>query len=91
MNIYTITMQDSLSYLILILIGVVLYLLIYQRKNKVEPKDHSQEINNLKDSINNSFNSMTSSFNSLSKDVTRDMTQTLTSVNEKVAAFNTHV
>ena len=47
MNIYTITMQDSLSYLILILIGVVLYLLIYQRKNKVEPKDHSQEINNL--------------------------------------------
>tara|TARA_B100000214_G_scaffold272396_1_gene202625 strand:- start:268 stop:1173 length:906 start_codon:yes stop_codon:yes gene_type:complete len=34
---------------------------------------------------------MTSSFNSLSKDVTRDMTQTLTSVNEKVAAFNTHV
>ena len=91
MNIYTITMQDSLSYLILVLIGVVIYLLISQRKNKTEPKDHSQEINNLKDSINNSFNSMTSSFNSLSKDVTRDMTQTLTSVNEKVAAFNTHV
>ena len=34
---------------------------------------------------------MTASFNSLSKDVTRDMTQTLTSVNEKVAAFNTQV
>ena len=71
--------------------GVIIYLLISQRKNKVEPKDHSQEINNLKDSINNSFNSMTSSFNSLSKDVTRDMTSTLTSVNEKVAAFNTNV
>ncbi len=84
-------MQDSLSYIILVLIGVIIYLLISQKKNKVEPKDHSQEINNLKDSINTSFNSMTSSFNSLSKDVTRDMTQTLTSVNEKVAAFNTHV
>jgi len=84
-------MQDSLLYIILVLMGVIIYLLISQRKNKVEPKDHSQEINNLKDSINNSFNSMTSSFNSLSKDVTRDMTSTLTSVNEKVAAFNTNV
>ena len=34
---------------------------------------------------------MSSSFNSLSKDVTRDMTQTLTSVNEKVSAFNLQV
>jgi len=34
---------------------------------------------------------MSASFNSLSKDVTRDMTQTLTSVNEKVSAFNTQV
>ena len=34
---------------------------------------------------------MSTSFNSLSKDVTRDMTQTLTSVNEKVSAFNTQV
>ena len=31
---------------------------------------------------------MSSSFNSLSKDVTRDMTQTLTSVNEKVSKLN---
>ena len=34
---------------------------------------------------------MSTSFNSLSKDVTRDMTQTLTSVNEKVSAFNIQV
>ena len=34
---------------------------------------------------------MTASFNSLSKDVTRDMTQTLTSVNQKVEAFNMQV
>ncbi len=84
-------MQDSLSYIILILIGVVIYLLINQRKNKEDPKDNAEDINNLKESINNSFNTMSASFNSLSKDVTRDMTQTLTSVNEKVSAFNFQV
>jgi len=84
-------MQDSLSYIILVLIGVVIYLLVVQRKNKEEPKDNAQELNNLKESINNSFNTMSTSFNNLSKDVTRDMTQTLTSVKEKVSAFNTQV
>ena len=84
-------MQDSLLYIILALMGFIIYLLVTQNKNKEEPKDSSQELNNLKESINNSFNTMSSSFNSLSKDVTRDMTQTLTSVNEKVSAFNTQV
>ena len=84
-------MQDSLSYIILVLIGVVIYLLVIQRKNKEEPKDNTQELSNLKESINNSFNTMSASFNNLSKDVTRDMTQTLTSVKEKVSAFNTQV
>jgi len=84
-------MQDSLSYIILVLIGVVIYLLVIQRKNKEEPKDNTQELNNLKESINNSFNTMSASFNNLSKDVTRDMTQTLTSVKEKVSTFNTQV
>ena len=84
-------MQDSLSYIILVLIGVVIYLLVVQRKNKEEPKDNAQELNNLKESINNSFNTMSTSFNNLSKDVTRDMTQTLTSVKEKVSTFNTQV
>ena len=84
-------MQDSLSYLILVLIGVVIYLLIIQRKNTEDPKNNSEDLNNLKESINSSFNTMSASFNSLSKDVTRDMTQTLTSVNEKVSAFNTQV
>ena len=84
-------MQDSLLYVILVLIGVVIYLLIAQRKNKEEPKNNTEDLNNLKESINNSFNTMSASFNSLSKDVTRDMTQTLTSVNEKVSAFNIQV
>ena len=84
-------MEDSLLYIILILIGIVIYLLIKQDKNKIETKDNSQDINNLRNSINASFNNMSSSFNSLSKDVTRDMTQALTSVNEKVSTFNTQV
>ncbi len=84
-------LQDSLLYIILILVSIVMYLLISDRKNKQEPRDNTQDINNLKESINSSFNTMTASFNSLSKDVTRDMTQTLTSVNEKVAAFNSQV
>ncbi len=84
-------MQDSLLYVILVLIGVVIYLLIAQRKNKEDPKNNTEDLNNLKESINNSFNTMSASFNSLSKDVTRDMTQTLTSVNEKVSAFNAQV
>ena len=75
----------------MVLIGIVIYLLITQRKNKAEPIDNTNEINNLKENINNSLNTMSASFNSLSKDVTRDMTQTLTSVNEKVSAFNTQV
>ena len=85
------SMQDSILYLILVLMVIIIYLLITQRRNKSEPKDNSQEINNLRDSINSSFNTMSASFNSLSKDVTRDMTQTLTSVNQKVEAFNMQV
>ena len=84
-------MQDSLLYIILALMGVIIYLLVTQHKNKEEPKDSSQELNNLKESINNSFNTMSSSFNSLSKDVTRDMTEALTKVDEKVGNFNKQI
>ncbi len=84
-------MQDSLLYLILLLIGIVIYLLITQRKKKKDSEDNTEDLKNLRESINNSFNNMSVSFNNLSKDVTRDMTKTLTSVNEKVAAFNIQV
>ena len=66
-------MEDSLLYVILILVSIVMYLLISDRKNKKEPKDNTQDINSLKESLNSSFNTMTASFNSLSKDVTRDL------------------
>jgi len=68
----------------------VIYLLITQSKNKEEVKN-SEEFVRLKDSLNSSLNNMSASFNTLSKDVTRDMTQALTKVEEKVGVFNKQV
>ena len=76
--------------LVLILISVVIYLLISQ-KNKKDDNTQNTEINQLKESLNNSLNTMSTSFNSLSKDVTRDMAQTMTKVEEKMNVFNKQV
>ena len=83
-------MQESVLYIVLALLCVVIYLLISQRKNKDEGKN-SEELNRLKDSLTGSINTMSTSFNTLSKDVTRDMTQALTKVDEKVNVFNQQV
>ena len=79
-------MQDSILYIVLILLFVVIYLLLKQKKSK-----NNEELERLKETLNNSINTMSTSFNSLSKDVTRDMTQALTKVDEKVGAFNKQV
>jgi len=88
---------DSLIYivsaLIVLLVAVLaidIYLLINRRKQKDENKS-MEEMNRLKESLNNSINNMSTSFNNLSKDVTRDMTQALTKVDEKVGVFNKQV
>tara|TARA_Y100000590_G_scaffold50027_1_gene52808 strand:+ start:966 stop:2006 length:1041 start_codon:yes stop_codon:yes gene_type:complete len=83
-------MQESILYIVLVLLCIVVYLLISQRKNKDEDKNN-QELDKLKDSLTNSINTMSTSFNTLSKDVTRDMTQALTKVDEKVNVFNQQV
>ncbi len=83
-------MEESILYIVLALLCVVIYLLITQRKNKEEVKN-SEEFVRLKDSLNSSLNTMSASFNTLSKDVTRDMTQALTKVDEKVGVFNKQV
>ena len=83
-------MQESVLYIVLILLCVVIYLLIFQRKNKFESKNN-EELNQLKDSLTGSISTMSTSFNNLSKDVTRDMTQALTKVDEKVSVFNQQV
>ena len=83
-------MQESVLYIVLALLCVVIYLLISKRKNKEEGKNN-EELDRLKDSLTSSINTMSSSFNNLSKDVTRDMTQALTRVDEKVGVFNKQV
>ena len=83
-------MQDSILYIVLILLCVIVYLLFSQNKNKDEGKNN-EELARLKESLTNSINTMSTSFNSLSKDVTRDMTQALTKVDEKVGSFNQQV
>ncbi len=84
-------MQDSILYLVLMLLCVVVYLLLSQRKYKDNEKNNNEELDRLKDSLASSINTMSTSFNTLSKDVTRDMTQALTKVDEKVGVFNQQV
>ena len=83
-------MQESILFIVVLLLCVVIYLLIIQRKSKEQDKN-KEELARLKDSLTNSINTMSTSFNSLSKDVTRDMTQALTKVDEKVEVFNKQV
>ena len=83
-------MQNLPIYIVLALLFVVIYLLINQKKNKIDEKSN-EELTRLKESLTNSINTMSTSFNSLSKDVTRDMTLALTKVDEKVGTFNQQV
>jgi len=83
-------MQESVLYLVLVLLCVAIYLLINLRKPKEDAKNN-EELNKLKDTLTTSINTMSTSFNTLSKDVTRDMTQALTKVDEKVGVFNKQV
>ncbi len=83
-------MQDSILYIVLALLCVVIYLLI-SRKNDKSETNNNEEIDKLKNSLTSSINTMSTSFNALSKDVTRDMTKALTKVDEKVNVFNQHV
>jgi len=83
-------MQDSVLYIVLALLCVIIFLLINQKRDKNGNKN-KEDIDKLKDSISNSMNTMSTSFNALSKDVTRDMTQALTKVDEKVGVFNKQV
>ncbi len=83
-------MQNYILYVVVLLLCVVIYLLFKLYKNKADGEKNI-DLERLKDSLANSINTMSTSFNSLSKDVTRDMTQALTKVDEKVGIFNQQV
>ena len=88
--------------LIFLAVLVALYLLIKKLpKSQDENKDAEEianlklEISNLRDTLNTTINTspgaMSTSFNNLSTGVTKDMTEALTKVDEKVGSFNDQV
>ena len=82
-------MDNLLLVLILLLIFSNLIILYFLFKNKPKQNfDISEKINDQISSIKNSFNE---SFGTMTKDVAKDMTNTLTRVDEKVGAFNQQV
>ena len=98
-------MDTILLIILIILLGATLGILYLNLRSK--PKEESEikeaeeianlnaEIVKLKDSlnatINTSLGSMSTSFNALSTGVTKDMTEALTKVDEKVGNFNQQV
>jgi DNA recombination protein RmuC len=76
-------MQDSILYIVLALLCLVIYLLINQRKIK-DNENNKDEMSRLKESLTNSFGQM-------SKEISKDMTGALTRVDEKVGVFNKQV
>ena len=91
-----------LTILIILLIATIaiLYLNIKSKPNSnnkeaEEIANLNAEIVRLKDSLNTTINtslgSMSTSFNALSTGVTKDMTEALTKVDEKVGNFNQQV
>ena len=98
-------METILLIILILLLGVVSIILYLNLKPKPLDENANKqgeeianlklEITNLKDSlnttINNSLGSMSTSFNALSTGVTKDMTETLTKVEEKVGNFNQQV
>ena len=98
-------MDILLLTILFLLLGVALAILYLNLRSK--PKDENEnkeaeeianlnaEIVKLKDSVNATINtslgSMSTSFNALSTGVTKDMTEALTKVDEKVGNFNQQV
>ena len=90
--------------LVLLLGGVfsILYLILRTKLKDENDNKEADEIANLKaeivtlkDTLNNTINTslgtMSTSFNNLSTGVTKDMTEALTKVDEKVGNFNQQV
>ena len=98
--------MDTILLIILVLLlsatlGILYLNLSSKNKDDIENKEAEElanlnaEIVKLKDSLNSTINtslgSMSSSFNALSTGVTKDMTEALTKVDEKVGNFNQQV
>ena len=98
-------MEAVFLIILILLFGVVSAILYLNLKSKPEDQKENKEaeeianlkseISSLKDTLNTTINSslgaMSTSFNNLSTGVTKDMTEALTKVDEKVGNFNQQV
>ncbi len=98
-------MEAIFLVILILLLGVVSVILYLNLKSKPEDQKENKEaeeianlkseISSLKDTLNTTINSslgaMSTSFNNLSTGVTKDMTEALTKVDEKVGNFNQQV
>ena len=98
-------METVLLIILVLLLGATLAILYLNLKSKTKDDSENKEaeeianlnleIIKLKDSLNTTINaslgSMSTSFNALSTGVTKDMTEALTKVDEKVGSFNQQV
>ena len=98
--------MDTILLIVLVLLLIATLGILYLNLRS-KPKDNSvnqeaeeianlkTEIVTLKDTLNNTINTslgtMSTSFNALSTGVTKDMTEALTKVDEKVGNFNQQV
>ncbi len=98
-------MEAIILVILILLLGVVSAILYLSLKSKPEDQKENKEaeeianlkseISSFKDTLNTTINSslgaMSTSFNNLSTGVTKDMTEALTKVDEKVGNFNQQV
>ena len=92
----------DINFILLLIIALFLVILVFlnfKKQSKTEDLNSINQINhelnrikeNLNQSLANQATSLSNSFNTFSKDVTKDMTEALTKVDEKVGSFNKQV
>ena len=82
-------MDNLIIILIIFLLIANLAILYFVFKNA--PKKEENSVENFKDEISSIKNSFNESFGSMSRDIAKDMTGTLTKVDEKINIFNQQV
>ena len=81
--------MDSL--LIILVLAVLILNVIFFIRFKKEPKNDENELDKIKNDFDGLKDSINQSFSKMSLEVSKDMTGTLSRVDEKVASFNKQV
>ena len=84
MSIFTIILTSALTFSFLVIVFLILKLLKKDKSDQINDKI-KDDIESLKVSLNSQISGITGSFNNLSQGVTRDTTQTLSKVDEKLS------